>query len=79
MCVIISDRDTNVLSDEEVASIRTEIKEIIRETIVEVLTVVLREELPRILVDVNEQTKVHLKSRGTDCKISDNFYNLHRI
>ena len=59
----MSDGDTSVLSGNEVASIRKEIKEIIRETIIEVFPAILRAELPRILIDVNEQTKLIEKAK----------------
>ena len=60
---MIGGEHTSVFSDGEVESIKTEIKVIIRDTLLEILPEILRVELPKILVDVNEQTKLSLEAR----------------
>ena len=52
-----------VFSDQMVTSFRRDIKEVIRETVLEVLPETMRIELPNILVDISERTRLIEKAK----------------
>ena len=62
VCVKMSvGEHTSVFSDGEVTTTRSEFKDLIKEALMEVLPGLLRIELPKILVDVNEQKMSFLR------------------